>query len=185
MNTTAEIIVLAMLAAAPKHGYQIMKDVEQLTGQSVTVGGSRLYPLLRTLEQRGAISHELAPSPTVGAPSRHIYSLTAQGKALLEEYLCDLHLAETEEGFLLAVALFPLVPTQQWSLMLHRRLEVLEAERQRLGRIVEQYDTPVTEWPKRVTAFRARQVAGEQQWIQDLLREHVPATAESRMRGGQ
>lgn len=168
MSSTLEIVVLAILAIEPKHGYQIMKDVQQLTGQSLSVGGNRLYPLLRTLENHGAIMHELALSPTVGAPSRHVYSLTPQGKTQLENRLQDLQLAETEEEFMLAVALFPLIPASHWPHLLQRRWEVLEKERQRLGEIIAQYDS-VTVWPQRVTALRAQHIAVDQQWIRDLL----------------
>ncbi len=168
MSSTLEIVVLAILAIEPKHGYQIMKDVEQLTGQSLSIGGNRLYPLLRTLENDGAIVQELAPSPNVGAPSRHVYSLTAQGKTLLENRLQDLQLAEAEEGFMLAVALFPLIPPTHWPHLLQRRWEVLENERQRLGEILAHYDS-VTVWPQRVTALRAQHITVDQQWIRDLL----------------
>ena len=168
MSATLDIVVLAILAIEPKHGYQIMKDVEQLTGQSLSIGGNRLYPLLRTLENRGAIVQELAPSPTVGAPSRHVYSLTPQGKIQLENRLQDLQLAESDEEFMLAVALFSLTPANHWPRLLQRRWEVLEKERRRLGEIIAHYDS-VTIWPQRVTALRAQHIAVDQQWIRELL----------------
>ena len=76
------LLVLATLADGPKHGYAIMQEAEQLSGQSL--GPGTLYAALARLERRGLI--ESVPSDDRRRP----YRLTGLGASTLETHLAQL-----------------------------------------------------------------------------------------------
>ncbi len=73
------LLIMASLAAGPKHGYAMMQDILQFSGQRLEPG--TLYGALTRLEARGWIE----PLPT--DERRRPYRLTAAGAAALAEQL--------------------------------------------------------------------------------------------------
>jgi DNA-binding PadR family transcriptional regulator len=73
------LLIMVSLAEAPKHGYAIMTDVAQTTGDAL--GPGTLYAALSRLESRGLI--EALPA----VDRRRPYRLTALGAATVEEQL--------------------------------------------------------------------------------------------------
>jgi DNA-binding PadR family transcriptional regulator len=73
------LLILISLTAGPRHGYAIMTDVEQMTGEAL--GPGTLYAALSRLESRGLI--EAMPP----VERRRPYRLTALGEAAVEEQL--------------------------------------------------------------------------------------------------
>ena len=66
--------LLRLLAEEParwRHGYDLLKATGLASGT--------LYPLLRRLEESGAIEAEWRDSPVRGRPPRHAYRITAAG----------------------------------------------------------------------------------------------------------
>jgi DNA-binding PadR family transcriptional regulator len=76
------LLILASLAAGPKHGYAMIEDIEQMAG--VRLGPGTLYGAIARLEQRGLIS----PLPT--EERRRPYRLTALGATALRQQLAAL-----------------------------------------------------------------------------------------------
>src|ERR1039457_6867343 len=76
------LLVLSSLAGGPKHGYALMKDVEDFA--SVTLGPGTVFGCLARLEERGLVE---ALEPEDG---RHPYRLHATGAEVLEEQLAEL-----------------------------------------------------------------------------------------------
>jgi len=76
------LVVLAALADGPKHGYAIMQEAEQMTGQPL--GPGTLYAVLARLERRGLIE----PIPT--DDRRRPYRLTGLGATVLQGHLDSL-----------------------------------------------------------------------------------------------
>jgi len=74
--------VLSSLAGGPKHGYALMKDVEDFA--RVTLGPGTVFGCLARLEERGLVE-ALAPEDR-----RHPYRLTAAGATALEQQLSEL-----------------------------------------------------------------------------------------------
>jgi DNA-binding PadR family transcriptional regulator len=72
-------LVLSSLAAGPKHGYALTKDVEAFAG--VSLGPGTLYGALGRLEEGGLI--EAMP----GEGRRRPYRLTPRGSLALQEQL--------------------------------------------------------------------------------------------------
>jgi DNA-binding PadR family transcriptional regulator len=52
---SAELMILSLLEAQPRHGYEISKLIEQRSDGKVKFRVASLYPLLYRLEQRGWI----------------------------------------------------------------------------------------------------------------------------------
>lgn len=71
--------VLLALARGPRHGYEIMQVVSQLTGGRVVLGAGTLYALLGRFEEDGYIF--LSDTQE----RRKYYALTSAGKAALRE----------------------------------------------------------------------------------------------------
>jgi len=70
------LLVLALLAEQPRHGYELMKAVEERTGGSYSPSPGAIYPTLAALEDMG---HAMAE--TDGARRR--YRITPEGEAQL------------------------------------------------------------------------------------------------------
>lgn len=71
------LLVLAVLAEAPCHGYAIAREIERRSGQGLDVREGTLYPALRVLEQDGLIKGEWETLQS--GPARKVYSLTQKG----------------------------------------------------------------------------------------------------------
>jgi len=73
------VLVLTSLADEPKHGYALIKDIEQFAG--VTLGAGTLYGVLARLEDAGLVKALPAEE------RRHPYEITAEGTAALTDQL--------------------------------------------------------------------------------------------------
>ena len=82
-----DLIVLQLLNGQPMHGYHLIKLIRKRFG--VYFGPSTVYPLLGTLEKKRCIAGEW--EMTSDRP-RKIYSLTGEGKGLLNFAENSLHL---------------------------------------------------------------------------------------------
>ena len=80
--TDPSLLVLASLAEGDKHGYAMIADIERFAG--VRLGPGTLYGAITRLEERGWIK------PVASGDRRQPYTLTAAGRAHLEEQLRSL-----------------------------------------------------------------------------------------------
>jgi PadR family transcriptional regulator, regulatory protein PadR len=78
---SAELAILAVLAAEPLHGYEISRRIEARTRGALRFTLASLYPLLYRLEKRGWIRG--AWETTRGGRRRRCYRLTPKGKKQL------------------------------------------------------------------------------------------------------
>jgi len=79
---STELLILALLEARPRHGYEIGKLIEALSGGRLTFRIGSLYPVLCRLEDRGFISGRWVEKP--GERRRRFYRLTTDGRRMLE-----------------------------------------------------------------------------------------------------
>lgn len=71
------LALLSMLESGPKHGYELMKELESKSGGIYKASAGAIYPALQQLEDEGLVtSNELG--------GKRKYALTAEGKAELE-----------------------------------------------------------------------------------------------------
>ncbi len=83
------VLILTSLASGSKHGYALLKDVEDFAG--VTLGPGTLYGAITRLERRGLIE------PTGEEERRRPYRITAAGRTALAAAVQDMR-AIAEEG---------------------------------------------------------------------------------------
>ena len=76
--------ILLALSDRPRHGYAIVREIEERTGSTVRLGTSTLYTALKRLRADGLIE-ETADRSTTGARRRRTYGLTTRGRATLTE----------------------------------------------------------------------------------------------------
>jgi transcriptional regulator len=80
---TAELLVLAQLENARRHGYEIALRIGQRSAGAVSFNVASLYPILYRLERRGLIAGTWVEKP--GQRRRRYYKLTATGRKVLAE----------------------------------------------------------------------------------------------------
>jgi PadR family transcriptional regulator PadR len=78
---SVEFLVLSMLEARPRHGYEIGKLIEARSEGRIQFRIGSLYPILCRLEDRGIISGRWVEK--VGQRRRRYYRLTAAGRKFL------------------------------------------------------------------------------------------------------
>lgn len=80
-KVSAELLILSLIEARPRHGYEISKLIEQRSGGAVTFYVASLYPLLYRLEKRGWIQGRWVEK--CGQRRRRYYRLTPDGQKVL------------------------------------------------------------------------------------------------------
>jgi PadR family transcriptional regulator PadR len=80
---SAELIVLSIVEARPRHGYEISKLIEVRSGGEIKFHVASLYPLLYRLEERGWLKGRWVEKPS--QRRRRFYTLTAEGRGVLEQ----------------------------------------------------------------------------------------------------
>ena len=74
--------MLLLLRERPAHGYELLEQLPELTGERVDMGN--LYRFLRFLEAEGIVRSEWEDS--LPGPSKRTYELTDDGRALLDAW---------------------------------------------------------------------------------------------------
>lgn len=80
---SAELLILSLLDARPRHGYDLSKLIELRSGGQLKFHIDSLYPLLYRLEERGWIKGVWVEKPD--ERRRRVYKLTREGKKVLAE----------------------------------------------------------------------------------------------------
>ncbi len=123
------MVSLAVLAEGPLHAYVLKKRMTMGLGAMVSVSEGSLYPLLRSLEEQGAIVSHTEPGEK-GRPDRVVYSITDAGRAELAARLADpLHegpLGQTD--FYVRVACFGHLSSAERSALIRERQSRLRRE---------------------------------------------------------
>jgi PadR family transcriptional regulator, regulatory protein PadR len=78
---SAELLILAVLDARPRHGYELSKLVHSRSGGQLTLHIDSLYPLLYRLEERGWIKGTWVEK--ANERRRRYYKVTAEGRRAL------------------------------------------------------------------------------------------------------
>ena len=71
-------VVLALLSEQPRHGYELIKELEDRTGGAYRPSPGVIYPTLALLEDEGFIR------PVTGEAGRKLFEATDEGRAALE-----------------------------------------------------------------------------------------------------
>jgi DNA-binding PadR family transcriptional regulator len=73
------LMLLALIAEKPRHGYELIKEIEQKFGGAYSPSPGSIYPTLTLLEEMD----QVRASASDGA--RKLFEITDQGRAFLEE----------------------------------------------------------------------------------------------------
>lgn len=73
------LLLLRLIADEPRHGYDLIRAIEELTGGSYVPSPGVIYPTLTLLEEMGLIAE------TAGEGGRKPFQITEAGRAHLEE----------------------------------------------------------------------------------------------------
>jgi DNA-binding PadR family transcriptional regulator len=86
-------VVLQLIAAKPRHGYEIIKELEALTGGSYSPSPGAVYPLLSMLADMGHV--DIAKDG-----NKKLYSVLPEGVAFLDENraMVDAYMARLSGG---------------------------------------------------------------------------------------
>lgn len=72
-------VILALLREKPRHGYDVIKALEERMGGCYTPSAGTVYPTLQLLEDQGLVR-------SVETDGRKVYHLTPEGEAFLDEH---------------------------------------------------------------------------------------------------
>ncbi len=72
------LALLAVVAEQPRHGYDIIRELQERSGGLWHPSPGSIYPTLQMLEEQGLLSSE-------DVDGKRIYSITDEGRAHLEE----------------------------------------------------------------------------------------------------
>ncbi len=78
---SAELLILSLVEARPRHGYEISKLIEARSDGVLKFNVASLYPLLYRLEKRGWIQGRWVEK--AGQRRRRFYKLTNEGRKVL------------------------------------------------------------------------------------------------------
>src|SRR5215510_802154 len=78
---SAELLILSLVEARPRHGYEISKLIESRSHGTLSFNVASLYPLLYRLEKRGWIDGRWVEK--AGQRRRRYYKLTTEGRKVL------------------------------------------------------------------------------------------------------
>jgi PadR family transcriptional regulator, regulatory protein PadR len=79
---SAELLILSLVEARPRHGYEISKLIEARSAGALSFHVASLYPLLYRLEKRCWIKGQWVEK--AGQRRRRYYKLTPEGKKALK-----------------------------------------------------------------------------------------------------
>jgi PadR family transcriptional regulator PadR len=82
---SAELMILSLLEARPRHGYDLRKLIQVRSGGQLTFHVDSLYPLLYRLEEREWIKGSWVEK--AGERRRRYYRITPEGRRVLAEQL--------------------------------------------------------------------------------------------------
>jgi transcriptional regulator len=86
---STELLLLSLLEARPRHGYEIGKLIEARSGGKLQFQIPSLYPTLARLQERGLIAGRWVEEP--GQRRRRFYRLTRKGLSALTEKRANWH----------------------------------------------------------------------------------------------
>jgi DNA-binding PadR family transcriptional regulator len=70
---------LKLIADTPRHGYDLIREIEELTGEAYSPSPGMIYPTLTLLDDTGLIEEQRAEG------AKKLYAATDEGRAHLDE----------------------------------------------------------------------------------------------------
>jgi len=162
-----DLIILAMLADGPKHGYQLKRQAGLVLGQG-DMHNNLVYPLLRRFTSDGFVTKRSVPGER--GQTRQMYALTASGRRNLISRLGAFSDADASSSvaFTARVGMFELISTAARNHILDTREGYLQGRQQRLTQLAEKLDLGI--FGREVVRHMIEQTQSEAAWIRRLRR---------------
>jgi DNA-binding PadR family transcriptional regulator len=89
-----KLVLLALIAEQPRHGYELIRTIEEMFDGAYAPSPGAVYPTLTLLEEMGYASVETTDG------SKKLYTITAEGRAFLDENRAEVDavMARTESA---------------------------------------------------------------------------------------
>jgi transcriptional regulator len=79
-----DMIVLAVMAAGPAHGYAVIEEIKRRSGEAFDLPEGTVYPVLHRLEAAGLLSSRWQTAES--GRRRRVYALTKRGSRALADH---------------------------------------------------------------------------------------------------
>jgi DNA-binding PadR family transcriptional regulator len=169
-----DLILLAILADGPQHGYALKKRAGMALGQP-DMHNNLVYPLLRRFVSQKWVTQRKTAGQR--GQTRQVYSLTPLGRAALANRLQQFDDTSSAEAFRLRVGLFDLLALSAREGILTAREKYLQAREQRLALLETEMD--LGRYGSEVTKFLRQHIRTELAWISRLRRMNQQAKGRS------
>ncbi len=93
-----EPAALAALLGVSAHGYDLRREIREITGGELDVDAGGLYRTLRRLEDEGFVTSRWESGES--GPQRRDYALTAEGRELAHDWIAHLRERQRLSGLL-------------------------------------------------------------------------------------
>lgn len=161
-----DLLMLSMMLAGPKYGYQLKREAGWIMGQALH--NNLVYPSLRRFLEEGWVSKKAVPGDR--GQTRQQYALSPEGRrhlfARVSEFGDDE--AASDDAFRLRVGLFPMLKPEVRENIVTRREVWLEARDQKLA--VLQANMELGKFGGEIVRHMRKQVEIELEWIRHLRR---------------
>lgn len=160
-----DLILLAILADGPQHGYALKKSAGMALGQP-DMHNNLVYPLLRRFVAQKWVTQRKTPGKR--GQTRQVYSLTSLGRTALLDRIRQFDDSSSAEAFRLRVGLFELLDPPAREQILSARENYLQARDERLVFLETEMD--LGRYGGEVTKFMRQHIRSELAWISRLRR---------------
>ncbi|HET6176929.1 MAG TPA: PadR family transcriptional regulator [Candidatus Sulfotelmatobacter sp.] len=166
-----DLLLLSMMLANPKYGYQLKREAGWILGQQA-LHNNLVYPAMRRFLQEGWVTKKAVPGER--GQTRQQYVLTAEGRRYLFERLNEFGEADasSENSFHLRVGLFPALKPETREAVLALRENYLQSRDQRLADL--QANMELGKFGGEIVRYMRKQIEMESGWILHLRRIAKP-----------
>lgn len=168
--TGQELILLGLLKAGPKHGYEIKKEIKEILGIFAGVELSSIYYPLGVLEKKGLLAKHKAKQGR--RPERFVYKLTPGGEARFKKLLNDSFLDFKRPQFSLDLSLYFLnyIKPEAARRRLFARVFILKKLSGDLNRMLKPSDTKRSSSLNRILRHNLEMVDAEAAFLSNLTK---------------
>lgn len=160
------LLALGSLEDGPLHTYELKKRMQACVGHFYKLSDGTLYPLLRTLEERGWLSSRVVAGD--GHPDRVVYESTAAGRAAFREIeTSPLPVSGGGIHFYARMVFFDSIDRADVERLIAQRRAALHAE----SEMIQDHEKRLTGMPQQLTLLdlRQRQLVAELEWLDTIL----------------
>ena len=165
--TLPQPVLLGLLMAKPRHGYELCKEFNRGLSQVWRLGLGQLYAQLKQLEEAGLVVARDEPQPN--RPLRKVYHLTEEGREVFLDWLQQPtpYLRQMRVDLMARLYFFRELDLPGLSDLIARQKAVCQAQVERFERLAAEADD---DFRRLVLEFRRGQVEAALRWL-DRCRE--------------